>query len=137
MPEQKWSTLRATGLCHLVVVEAEHQAATSAESRALDLKDLLELACRTGDYAIDVANGQTCIAFTSFSDMECVTGALRGVRAVRQLETRWSSQWDGIYDRNATMRLRSDLRWQRRAGMSRRRPAPRSAESPGPAQDPS
>lgn len=140
MPEQTWTTLRETGLCHLVVVEADPGAAgppaagaqAASANNALDLRSLLELACTLGDYAIDTAGGSTCIAFTSFSDMERVTGALRGVRPVRQLEPHWSSQWDGVYDKEAARRLRGDLRWQKRpaARPTLRSPAEAGSETP-------
>jgi hypothetical protein len=108
MPEQNWSTLRDTGTCHLVVVEAA----------ATDLKAVLDVVCAAGDYALDAVPDdmpdRACIAFTHFADVERFTGALQGVRPVRQLEPRWSSQWDGVYDEAALRRLAADVRWNRR-----------------------
>lgn len=107
MPQQPWSTLRATGNCHLVVVENS--------PGATELKNALDDLCDAGDYALDDAGTQTYAAFTSFADVERFTAALRAVRSVRQLETRWASQWDGTHDKAALARLQGDVRRMKRA----------------------
>ena len=128
MPERSWSILTAGGLCHLVVVDAASGDPTPGDARAADLKTLLDLQKADGDYAIDAGDSQTCVAFTSFADTERFTAVLHDVRPVRQIETRWSSQWDGIYDKAAVMRLRGELRRRRR--MQQRPPAPIRAVAP-------
>ena len=100
--------MTAGGLCHLVVVEG---AGDSLE----ELRDALDAVCGAGDYAIDAGGGQLSVAFTSFADTERFTGALRDVRPVRQLETRWSSEWFGVYDRATMRRQLQEIRWMKRS----------------------
>jgi hypothetical protein len=107
MTERSWPTMTAGGLCHLVVVEGV--------DRESDLHDVLETVCTAGDYAIDAGGGQLSVAFTSFADAERFTAALRDVRPVRQLETRWSSEWFGVYDATWMRRQLQEIRWTRRA----------------------
>ena len=102
--------MTAGGLCHLVVLQCRDSEDSSAE-----LHDVLETVCTTGDYAIDAGGGQLSVAFTSFADAERFSGALRDVRPVRQLETRWSSEWFGVYDRAAMRRQLQEIRWTKRA----------------------
>lgn len=111
MSERSWPTMTAGGLCHLVVVETP----SGSGGCAAELRSLLELAAGAGDWALDAADSQILVALTSFADAERFVSALRDVRPVRQLDPRWSSQWDGIYDGVAIGRLKRELRWQRRA----------------------
>lgn len=124
MPERPWSTLTAAGLCHLVVVEGRASGAaagdaTPADTRAAELKSLLDVLKADGDHAINWGGSpsgehQTCVAFTSFADAERFAAVLHDVRPVRQIAARWSSQWDGVYDKAALVRLRGELRRLRR-----------------------
>jgi hypothetical protein len=118
MTERSWPTMTAGGLCHLVVVEGADQ----------ELRDVLEAVCTAGEYAIDAGGGQLSVAFTSFTDAERFTAALRDVRPVRQLETRWSSEWFGVYDAASIRRQLQDIRWMRRA--ARNAPAAQPASVP-------
>ena len=115
MSERSWAILTAGGLCHLVVVETSAEDSAHPEACAAELRSLLEVAASGGDYALDISGSQVLVAFTSFADAERLTAALRDVLPVRQLDARWSSQWDGIYDASAIRRLKQEQRWQRRA----------------------
>ena len=116
MTQRSWPTMTAGGLCHLVVVECRDSGGASEDGGA-ELYDVLENVCTAGDYAIDAGGGQLSVAFTSFADAERFSGALRDVRPVRQLETRWSSEWFGLYDRAAMRRQLQEMRWTRRAAL--------------------
>jgi hypothetical protein len=109
--------MTAGGLCHLVVVEG------AGEDSSAELHDVLETVCTTGEYAIDAGGGQLSVAFTSFADAERFTGALRDVRPVRQLETRWSSEWFGVCDRAAMRRQLQEIRWTKRVAQQASVPA--------------
>jgi hypothetical protein len=108
MSERSWPTMTAGGLCHLVAVDCTSQ-------EAADMADVLDVVCTAGNYAIDSGGGQFSVAFTSFADAERFTGAMRDVRPVRQLETRWSSEWFGVFDAAAMRRQLQEIRWTRRA----------------------
>jgi len=114
MSERSWPTMTAGGLCHLVVVETASEESTPTDACAGELRGLLELVAHGGDHAVDAAERQICVAFTSFADAERFTAALRDVRPVRQIDARWSSQWDGVYDGSAIRRLKQELRWAKR-----------------------